>query len=133
MKGPSECNNSPGRVKSGFSSCNANEVFADYVWMAEELEDFDMKVVGELWEESFIEMCFEEMLEEEEERETKYYSKDEDNEAMNHFLSYLKEVFQSNVNQVLKAPLNPLAAEFVPHPSSCVSYVQLDCDDSQER
>lgn len=37
----------------------------EYEWMAEELENVERQVEHELWEEAFIEACFEEMLAEE--------------------------------------------------------------------
>ncbi|KAL8602878.1 hypothetical protein ACOMHN_026838 [Nucella lapillus] len=40
--------------------------FSEYVWMGEELEEFDRQVEEELWEQAFIEACFEDMLAEEE-------------------------------------------------------------------
>ncbi|KAK7474305.1 hypothetical protein BaRGS_00034440 [Batillaria attramentaria] len=40
--------------------------FSEYMWMAEELEEFDRQVEEELWEQAFIEACFEDMLAEEE-------------------------------------------------------------------
>ncbi|XP_013395518.1 polyadenylate-binding protein-interacting protein 2 [Lingula anatina] len=42
--------------------------FSEYVWMGEELEEFDRKCEEEFWEEQFIECCFEEMIAEEENR-----------------------------------------------------------------
>ena len=43
--------------------------FEEYTWM-ENLEDFDRQVEEELWEEDFIRKCIEQLLDEEEERET---------------------------------------------------------------
>ncbi|PVD30786.1 hypothetical protein C0Q70_10061 [Pomacea canaliculata] len=40
--------------------------FSEYMWMADELEEFDRQVEEELWEQAFIEACFEDMLAEEE-------------------------------------------------------------------
>ncbi|XP_076439497.1 polyadenylate-binding protein-interacting protein 2-like [Babylonia areolata] len=40
--------------------------FSEYMWMGEELEEFDRQVEEELWEQAFIEACFEDMLAEEE-------------------------------------------------------------------
>uniref|UniRef100_A0A8C3R777 Poly(A) binding protein interacting protein 2B n=1 Tax=Cyanoderma ruficeps TaxID=181631 RepID=A0A8C3R777_9PASS len=42
--------------------------FADYLWMENE-EDFDRQVEEELQEQEFLDRCFQEMLEEEEERD----------------------------------------------------------------
>ncbi|XP_078116088.1 polyadenylate-binding protein-interacting protein 2-like [Sander vitreus] len=41
-----------------------DEPFAEYLWMEHE-EEFNRQVEEELWEEEFIEHCFQEMLEEE--------------------------------------------------------------------
>uniref|UniRef100_A0A8C6WHS8 Polyadenylate-binding protein-interacting protein 2 n=1 Tax=Neogobius melanostomus TaxID=47308 RepID=A0A8C6WHS8_9GOBI len=42
--------------------------FAEYMWMENE-EEFDRQVEEELWEQDFIESCFNQMLEEEEQWE----------------------------------------------------------------
>ncbi|XP_071949068.1 polyadenylate-binding protein-interacting protein 2-like [Antedon mediterranea] len=44
---------------------SSSNPFAEYEWMGQE-EEFDKKVLAELEEEEFIEICFEEMLAEEE-------------------------------------------------------------------
>ncbi|KAK6166993.1 hypothetical protein SNE40_017430 [Patella caerulea] len=44
---------------------NGEVDFSEYMWMGEELEEFDRQVEEELWEEAFIEACFEEMMAEE--------------------------------------------------------------------
>lgn len=51
---------------------NDNNPFADYLWMGE-MEKFDEKLQEELLEEEFIKSCIEQLLEEEEERETVYF------------------------------------------------------------
>lgn len=74
MKGPmdSMSNAKKGNVQSPNHSSNhpnhsSKDVdFSEYVWMGEEMEDFDRKVLEDLYEQEFIEQCFEEMLEEEE-------------------------------------------------------------------
>lgn len=43
--------------------------FADFEWM-EKMEDFDRQIEAELWEEELIRCCIEQLLEEEEDRET---------------------------------------------------------------
>lgn len=43
--------------------------FEEYTWM-ENMEDFDREVEEKLWEEDFIRSCIEQLLDEEEERET---------------------------------------------------------------
>uniref|UniRef100_A0AAX7V3Q9 Ataxin-2 C-terminal domain-containing protein n=1 Tax=Astatotilapia calliptera TaxID=8154 RepID=A0AAX7V3Q9_ASTCA len=45
-----------------------DDPFAEYMWMENE-EEFNRQVEEELWEEEFIERCFQEMLDEEEEWE----------------------------------------------------------------
>ena len=65
--------------------------FTDYLWMADELEEFDRQVEEEFWEELFLEACFEEMLAEEE-AEWQFY------QAL----------------QISNSKLNPEAPEFVP-------------------
>ena len=45
------------------------KAFEDFEWM-EKMDDFDKQVEQELWEEEFIRSCIEQLLEEEEERET---------------------------------------------------------------
>ncbi|XP_051921727.1 polyadenylate-binding protein-interacting protein 2-like [Hippocampus zosterae] len=42
-----------------------SDPFAEYMWMEHE-EEFDRQVEEELWEEDFMERCFQEMLDEEE-------------------------------------------------------------------
>uniref|UniRef100_A0A3B4WT96 Poly(A) binding protein interacting protein 2 n=1 Tax=Seriola lalandi dorsalis TaxID=1841481 RepID=A0A3B4WT96_SERLL len=54
-------------LSSQFSS-DDNNPFAEYMWMENE-EEFNRQVEEELWEEEFIERCFQEMLEEEEQWE----------------------------------------------------------------
>lgn len=48
---------------------NKQDPFADYMWM-ENLDDFDRQVEEQLVEEEFIRACIEQLLEEEDERET---------------------------------------------------------------
>lgn len=50
----------------------SNNPFAEYMWMGE-MEKFDEQLQEELLEEEFIKSCIEQLLEEEEERETVYY------------------------------------------------------------
>ncbi|XP_071170470.1 polyadenylate-binding protein-interacting protein 2B-like [Mytilus edulis] len=65
--------------------------FTDYLWMAEELEEFDRQVEEEFWEELFLEACFDEMLAEEE-AQWQYF----------------------NSPQISNSKLNPDAPVFVP-------------------
>ena len=46
-----------------------DKVFADFEWM-EKMDEFDRQIEAELWEEELIRCCIEQLLDEEEERET---------------------------------------------------------------
>ncbi|XP_037318280.1 polyadenylate-binding protein-interacting protein 2-like [Pungitius pungitius] len=74
-----------------------DDPFAEYMWMENE-EEFNRQVEEELWEEEFMERCFQEMLEEEEQWEWFIPSRD---------LPQLQEL-------VMKSSLNPNAKEFTP-------------------
>ncbi|XP_070789130.1 polyadenylate-binding protein-interacting protein 2 isoform X1 [Pituophis catenifer annectens] len=72
MKDPSRRSTSPSiisedMIMNGHSHEDDNP-FAEYMWMENE-EEFNRQIEEELWEEEFIERCFQEMLEEEEEHE----------------------------------------------------------------
>uniref|UniRef100_A0A8C0RWD7 Poly(A) binding protein interacting protein 2 n=2 Tax=Canis lupus familiaris TaxID=9615 RepID=A0A8C0RWD7_CANLF len=72
MKDPSRSSTSPSIINedviiNGHSHEDDNP-FAEYMWMENE-EEFNRQIEEELWEEEFIERCFQEMLEEEEEHE----------------------------------------------------------------
>jgi len=96
-----------------------DDEFSEYVWMGEELEDFDNKMKNEyeneFWEEYFIEMCFEEMLDEEEEDEWFYPVLDLD-------IATLEKL---QLRDVVKSSLNPLAPEFYPRSYSSSSEEDL--------
>lgn len=47
----------------------SDKIFEDFEWM-EKLDDFDRQIEEEIWEEEFIRSCIEQLLDEEEERET---------------------------------------------------------------
>ncbi|KAJ8015075.1 hypothetical protein DPEC_G00022360 [Dallia pectoralis] len=70
MKDPSRINNSPNLsnidvvIQHG-QLINDDNPFAEYMWMENE-DEFNRQIEEELWEEEFIEQCFQEMLEEEE-------------------------------------------------------------------
>ncbi|KAJ7336685.1 regulation of translation [Desmophyllum pertusum] len=51
------------------SNKNKQDPFADYMWM-ENMDDFDRQIEEQLVEEEFIRACIEQLLEEEDERET---------------------------------------------------------------
>ncbi|XP_038867811.1 polyadenylate-binding protein-interacting protein 2-like [Salvelinus namaycush] len=69
MKDPSRINNTPSLSNSELilhgQFINDDNPFAEYMWMENE-EEFNRQIEEELWEEEFIERCFQEMLEEEE-------------------------------------------------------------------
>jgi hypothetical protein len=46
-----------------------DKVFADFEWM-EKMDEFDRQIEAELWEEELIRCCIEQLLDEEEDRET---------------------------------------------------------------
>ncbi|XP_029972223.1 polyadenylate-binding protein-interacting protein 2-like [Salarias fasciatus] len=94
--------------------------FAEYMWMENE-EEFNRQVEEELWEEEFIERCFQEMLEEEEQWEWFIPSRDLPSAAV----SQLQEqigllVLDADVHAdtdrdvVMNSNLNPNAKEFTP-------------------
>ncbi|KAK5896490.1 hypothetical protein CesoFtcFv8_009640 [Champsocephalus esox] len=92
------------------SSCQLiinEEPFAEFLWMEHE-EEFNQQVEEQLREEDFIERCFEELWEEEEERESFIPSRD---------LPHLQGI-QSDVHKDADYPiysrLNPNAKEFTP-------------------
>ncbi|KAM6952762.1 polyadenylate-binding protein-interacting protein 2-like [Anarhichas minor] len=73
--------------------------FAEYMWMENE-EEFNQQVEEELWEEEFMERCFQEMLEEEEQWEWFIPSRD------------LPQLQVRDL--VMNSSLNPNAKEFTP-------------------
>lgn len=94
---------------------NEENPFAEYMWMENE-EEFNRQVEEELWEEEFIERCFQEMLEEE---EHEWFIPARD---LPQAISQLQD--QLNLlglgdsclldDLVINSNLNPNAAEFVP-------------------
>nr|ACO09162.1 Polyadenylate-binding protein-interacting protein 2 [Osmerus mordax] len=117
----------PSRINNASNIINNNEViltnqfnnednpFAEYMWMENE-EEFNRQVEEELWEEEFIERCFQEMLEEE---EHEWFIPARD---LPQAISQLQD--QLNLlglgdeclldDLVINSSLNPNAAEFVP-------------------
>lgn len=60
-------------------------------------------------------MCIEEMLQEEEVRETKwYFTEDEEEEEFQQFMNYTEELMRKALNHAVVSRLNPNAEEFVP-------------------
>uniref|UniRef100_A0A3Q1G1Z6 Polyadenylate-binding protein-interacting protein 2 n=1 Tax=Acanthochromis polyacanthus TaxID=80966 RepID=A0A3Q1G1Z6_9TELE len=91
---------------------NEDDPFAEYMWMENE-EEFNRQVEEELWEEEFIERCFQEMLEEEEQWEWFIPSRDLPSQTV----SQLQEqigllVLDADVH--VNSSLNPNAKEFTP-------------------
>ncbi|XP_030224580.1 polyadenylate-binding protein-interacting protein 2B [Gadus morhua] len=92
--------------------------FAEYMWMENE-EEFNRQVEEELKEEEFIELCFQEMLEEEEEWEWFIPSRDlhsQPNTQLQGQFSLLGlsvEVVMYE-DAVVNSNLNPNAKEFTP-------------------
>lgn len=86
--------------------------YSDHEWTTEELDAVDTQVQQELWEEAFIEACFEEMLAEEEAQWQDYgYSQQWESHMGDSF-------YQNNTDhqrQLLAtcSKLNPEAPEFV--------------------
>ncbi|KAF7654390.1 hypothetical protein LDENG_00070700 [Lucifuga dentata] len=93
--------------------------FAEYMWMENE-EEFNRQVEEELWEEEFIERCFQEMLEEEEQREWFIPSRDlPPPPSVNQLQDQINLlVMDGDVGMyedvVVNSSLNPNAKEFTP-------------------
>lgn len=120
MKDPSRSNNTSNIMNNNevilINQFNNEEnPFAEYMWMENE-EEFNRQVEEELWEEEFIERCFQEMLEEE---EHEWFIPARD---LPQAISQLQD--QLNLlglgdsclldDLVINSNLNPNAAEFVP-------------------
>uniref|UniRef100_A0A667GKS0 Polyadenylate-binding protein-interacting protein 2 n=1 Tax=Lynx canadensis TaxID=61383 RepID=A0A667GKS0_LYNCA len=120
MKDPSRSSTSPSIINedviiNGHSHEDDNP-FAEYMWMENE-EEFNRQIEEELWEEEFIERCFQEMLEEEEEHEWVYSSsRSPTNYGPNPrpFNDLVISDGSSLEDLVVKSNLNPNAKEFVP-------------------
>ncbi|XP_021382478.1 polyadenylate-binding protein-interacting protein 2B isoform X2 [Lonchura striata] len=83
--------------------------FAEYMWMENE-EDFDRQVEEELQEQEFLDRCFQEMLEEEEERDWFIPARD-----LPQGMGQLQQQLRDGADDILsKSTLNPDAKEFVP-------------------
>ncbi|KAM4555224.1 polyadenylate-binding protein-interacting protein 2-like [Odontesthes bonariensis] len=121
MKDPSIGGSAPNMSAGGevilsghFSS--EEDPFAEYMWMENE-EEFNQQVEEELWEEEFIERCFQEMLEEEEQWEWFIPSRD-----LPAAVSQLQEqislmVLDADADEpavAMNSSLNPNAKEFTP-------------------
>jgi len=94
-----------------------NVDFSDYMWMGEEMEEFDSKCLMELYEEDFIESCFEELFEEEEQfaEEMENYLSQLTQDEVGCLVQQLDAVSFGDKNEVLwMGELNPDAPVFVP-------------------
>ncbi|XP_054907116.1 polyadenylate-binding protein-interacting protein 2B isoform X1 [Poeciliopsis prolifica] len=91
--------------------------FAEYMWMENE-EEYNRQVEEELLEQEFLERCFQEMLEEED-QDWFIPSRDLNNQGVGQLQQQLNGLsvsdHHSNVEEVArKSILNPEAKEFVP-------------------
>ncbi|NXH48874.1 PAIP2 protein, partial [Dicaeum eximium] len=127
MKDPSRSSTSPSIISedviiNGHSHEDDNP-FAEYMWMENE-EEFNrqashslLPIEEELWEEEFIERCFQEMLEEEEEHEWFIPARDLP-QTMDQIQDQFNDLVISDSSSlddlVVKSNLNPNAKEFVP-------------------
>ncbi|NXP88146.1 PAIP2 protein, partial [Passerina amoena] len=131
MKDPSRSSTSPSIISedviiNGHSHEDDNP-FAEYMWMENE-EEFNRQanlkqflliaqIEEELWEEEFIERCFQEMLEEEEEHEWFIPARDLP-QTMDQIQDQFNDLVISDSSSledlVVKSNLNPNAKEFVP-------------------
>ncbi|NWU30855.1 PAIP2 protein, partial [Dyaphorophyia castanea] len=133
MKDPSRSSTSPSIISedviiNGHSHEDDNP-FAEYMWMENEEEFnrqanwllkqflFIAQIEEELWEEEFIERCFQEMLEEEEEHEWFIPARDLP-QTMDQIQDQFNDLVISDSSSledlVVKSNLNPNAKEFVP-------------------
>ncbi|XP_031965415.1 polyadenylate-binding protein-interacting protein 2B [Corvus moneduloides] len=90
--------------------------FAEYMWMENE-EDFNRQVEEELQEQEFLDRCFQEMLEEEEERDWFIPARDlpQGMAQLQQQLHGLPAADARASQDILsKSTLNPDAKEFVP-------------------
>lgn len=106
----------------------ANPVdYSEYMWMGEEMEEFDRKCLEELVEDEFIEYCIEQMLEEEDKvyNYIQFYVDDNPDAEPDIILQHLHAYARNNNIELefLQDPtsrgcsqhlLNPEAPEFVP-------------------
>ncbi|MBN3307949.1 polyadenylate-binding protein-interacting protein 2 [Amia ocellicauda] len=120
MKDPSRSSNTPSIISDDMiingQSHDEDNPFAEYMWMENE-EEFNRQIEEELWEEEFIERCFQEMLEEEEEHEWFIPARDLP-QTINQLQDQLNGLVigDGGVREelVVNSNLNPNAKEFVP-------------------
>ncbi|XP_071390566.1 polyadenylate-binding protein-interacting protein 2-like [Centroberyx affinis] len=128
MKDPSRSNSSNNNSAPNMTISNdviltnqfnlEDNPFAEYMWMENE-EEFNRQVEEELWEEEFIERCFQEMLEEEEQWEWFIPSRDLPPQAVSQLQDQINLlVLGADVDLyqdvVVNSNLNPNAKEFTP-------------------
>ncbi|XP_029918173.1 polyadenylate-binding protein-interacting protein 2 [Myripristis murdjan] len=123
MKDPSRSSSAPNMTVSNdvilTNQFNLEDnPFAEYMWMENE-EEFNRQVEEELWEEEFIERCFQEMLEEEEQWEWFIPSRDLPSQAISQLQDQINLlVLGGDVDMcndvVVNSNLNPNAKEFTP-------------------
>lgn len=92
--------------------------YSDHEWTAEELDEVDRQVEQELWEEAFIEACFEEMLAEED-AQWQHFTSNQQWESQSWESYSPPTYYQSSTDSqrqllVTCSKLNPEAPEFVP-------------------
>ncbi|XP_040903922.1 uncharacterized protein LOC121188309 isoform X4 [Toxotes jaculatrix] len=97
-----------------------DDPFAEYMWMENE-EEFNRQVEEELWEEEFIERCFQEMLEEEEQWEWFIPSRDLPSQTVSQLQEQISLLVldadvhaDADFDVVVNSSLNPNAKEFTP-------------------
>ncbi|XP_029020211.1 polyadenylate-binding protein-interacting protein 2-like [Betta splendens] len=113
MKNPSINNVAPNMTISGeviLSGLSEENPFAEYMWMENE-EEFNRQVEEELWEEDFIEHCFQEMLEEE---QWEWFIPSRDLPSLQEQITLLVLDDTDADCIVVHSSLNPNAKEFTP-------------------
>lgn len=102
---------------SSLPTVDSDIEYSNHEWTTEELDAVDTQVQQELWEEAFIEACFEEMLAEEEEQWQHYGFYGNSQQGESHTGDTFYPIYQhSTDNQrqlVTRSMLNPEAPEFV--------------------
>ncbi|OWF49262.1 polyadenylate-binding protein-interacting protein 2B-like [Mizuhopecten yessoensis] len=110
MKLPPYLQNSMEQIHEEAPGMGPEVDFSEYVWMGEELDEFDKQVEEEFWEEAYMDACFEEMLAEEE-AEWIYFNSVE--EAVTALYNYNNNLHHHKGPSPC-SKLNPDAPEFVP-------------------
>ncbi|XP_032891661.1 polyadenylate-binding protein-interacting protein 2B isoform X1 [Amblyraja radiata] len=119
MKAPNMTNMTSGSgaqeviVSNGHTESEPNP-FAEYMWMEHE-EEYNRQVEEELWEEEFLERCFQEMLDEEDQE---WFIPERDLPGINQMQQQMNGLSINDSSKtedlVSKSTLNPDAKEFVP-------------------